>query len=222
MSGEAIKATDGDVDRVDRSSTEDFKDAVADLFQFESPFDFVWEAIGKLDCAVAIEEVRSMEQMDVQNMAFDPFSAVDQASQLFDWVRDIASEDRFEGLYGRHLISDWADTADARSDIGNILDGSPFKEGFEESRRFVDVQLDPFYEVSAKSDIEGPFPFNAGEDRDADGTLFGHGSFRVAMAGLLVERLLVVGCELPEALAFVCEFGRGRVEGLQEKGGLGV
>lgn len=111
--GESIESADGDVDRMDGATSEDFEDSVAGLFEFESTFDFVGEFFGKFDRAVAIEEIRGMEQVDVQHVAFDPFSAVDDSPQQSDLFGDLDIEDRLEGLDGGHLVSDRADTADA-------------------------------------------------------------------------------------------------------------
>lgn len=171
---ESVKATDSDVDRVDRPTAEDFEDPIAELLEFQASLDLVREYLGQFDPAMAIEEIGGMEQVDVQHMAFDPFGAVDQTPQRSDGFRDSNAQDRLEGLNGRDLLSDRADATDARSDIGDILDRSASQEGFEEPWGLVDIQFDLLDPRAAQADAQGTFSLDASQDRDTDGTRFAH------------------------------------------------
>jgi len=171
---ESVKASDGDVDRVDRPAAEDFEDPIAELLEFQASLDLVWEFLGQIDPTMAIEEIGGMEQVDVQHMAFDPLGAVDQTAQRGDGFRDSNAQDRLEGLDGRDLISDRADAADARGDIGDILDRSASQEGFEEPWRLVDIQFDLLDPRAAQTDVQCTFSLDASQDRDTDGTRLAH------------------------------------------------
>lgn len=171
---ESIKATDSDVDRVDRPTAEDFEDPIAELFEFQASLDLVWEFPGQFDPTVAIEEIGGMEQVDVQHMAFDPLGAVDQTAQRGDGFGDSNAQDRLEGLDGRDLISDRTDATDTRGDIGDILDRSASQEGFEEPWGLVDIQFDLLDPRAAQTDVQCTFSLDASQDWDTDGTRLAH------------------------------------------------
>jgi hypothetical protein len=62
---------------------------------------------------VAFKEVWGVKEVDVKDVAFDPFSAINQASKCSEFVRKCDAKSLFDGLCGCDLVSDWADAADA-------------------------------------------------------------------------------------------------------------
>jgi hypothetical protein len=48
--------------------------------------DFVGELFCEIECAVAIEEVWGVQEVDMQYVAFDPFCAVDQSAEESQFI----------------------------------------------------------------------------------------------------------------------------------------
>ena len=63
-----MKAAEPDVDRMDRTATELFEDGVARLLQPQSPLHLGTPGAGEVDGAVAAEEVRGVQEVDVQGV----------------------------------------------------------------------------------------------------------------------------------------------------------
>ncbi len=94
----AMKPTNGDVDRVHSSATEHFKKEVPDLFEPESALNFLWEAFGQFDAAVAAKEIGNVQQIDVDPVAFDPLAAIKQSPQISN-LREIVNCNAFSSAW---------------------------------------------------------------------------------------------------------------------------
>ncbi|MEY3175921.1 MAG: hypothetical protein RLZZ436_3835 [Planctomycetota bacterium] len=171
----SVKSAHSDINGMDGAAAEHFEELIAVFFQGESAIDFVGKAAGQFDAAGGVEEVRCLEQVDVQRVAFDPFGAVEQASEAADFGGDADAQGFFERLHGGELIGHGADTADAGGEVGDFFERSSAEEGFEESWRFVDGELYVADSRAFHVDIQGTLAFNAGECFDADGASCGHG-----------------------------------------------
>ncbi len=76
-----MESAEAGVDRVDRTTAEQFHDRVAGLFKAQAAFDVVAPGAGQVDHAVGAEEVGRMQQVDVHGLALDPLPAVQQPAQ---------------------------------------------------------------------------------------------------------------------------------------------
>lgn len=76
---DAVEATESHIDRVDRPATQQFQDRVAGLLEPKAAFDVGTSGAGHVDEAVAAEEVGRVEEVDVQRLALDPLTAVEQS-----------------------------------------------------------------------------------------------------------------------------------------------
>ena len=103
---------------MDRAAAEDIEDVVADLLELEPALDDVAMVPGEVDRARVPEEIRRMEQIDVERVALDPFAAVEQAAQRPDRVVDHHPAGALDRLAGTHLICHRADPTDSSGDIG--------------------------------------------------------------------------------------------------------
>jgi hypothetical protein len=76
---------------MNRTPPENFENAIAGLLEPQPSLDLHRKPLRQLDGAVAIKEIRSMEQMDMEHMAFDPFGAVNEPPQHRDLRMDLHS-----------------------------------------------------------------------------------------------------------------------------------
>ena len=111
-----------------------FLDAQASLHHFRMIF-------GNADRVFVAEKIRRVQHINVQSVAFDPFSAVEQAPQLRSGPSTLHSEGILDGVAGAHLIGDGANSADARRDVGHFGEFPATEKCFKEARRLEDLQL---------------------------------------------------------------------------------
>lgn len=95
---------------------------------------------GQTDHVGFAEEVRCVQHVDVQRLALDPLSAVQQTAQggrlsVYDDAARV-----LDGTAGTHLVGDGTDPADAGGEVGWLRVRSAPEEGFEEPRRLVDLE----------------------------------------------------------------------------------
>jgi hypothetical protein len=69
---------------MDRPAPDQLHDRVAGLLQRQSPLDQVAAVFGEGERAGVAEEVGGVQQVDVQGMALDPLSAVEQPAKIGD------------------------------------------------------------------------------------------------------------------------------------------
>ena len=91
--------------------------------------------------AVVAEEIRRVQHVHVQHVAFDPLAAIQQPAQRADLRRDGDAERVLHRVHRAHLVGDRADAADAGGDVRHFHAGTAAQEGLEEPRRFEDAQL---------------------------------------------------------------------------------
>ena len=104
--------------------------------------------------------------MDVQGVALDPFTAIQQPPQRADLGRHLKAERLLQRMAGAHLVGDRADAADAGGDVGNFTDLPAAQEALEEPRRLVDVELDVVDNLALQADVQAAFPFDARQGFD--------------------------------------------------------
>ena len=113
-----------------------------------------------------------MQQVDVQCVALDPFSAVKQPPQRADGLAYLDSEGVFHGVACAHLVGHGANPADARGDVRHFAEFPAAQECFKEARRLEDLQLHlgdlPVFDLHKKS----AFAFDARQIFDFDGPIF--------------------------------------------------
>ena len=124
------------------ATADDRHHLVARLLQRERLRDEVGIVARELDRALVAEKVRRVEHEDVQRMALDPLAAVEEATQRAQLASDLDAARLLHRLHGAHLVRDRADAADAGGDVRRLRERAAAKEGLEEARRLVDVELD--------------------------------------------------------------------------------
>lgn len=81
-----------------------------------------------------------MQQVDVQHVALDPLTAVEQVTQVAQWCVEGDAAGLLDGLARTHLVGNRADATDARRDVGRLGVGATAQERLEEARRLEDAQ----------------------------------------------------------------------------------
>ena len=66
---------------MDRPPTQDGHDPVAEPLEAQAALHDLRVVRGQLDCARVAQEVRGVQQVDVQRVALDPLAAVEEAAQ---------------------------------------------------------------------------------------------------------------------------------------------
>jgi len=79
--------------------------------------------------------------MDVERMALDPLTAVEQPTEGGDLVSDGHSAGVFDREASTRLVSNRADPADPRRDVRWLGVSPALQEGLEETRRLKDLEL---------------------------------------------------------------------------------
>ena len=82
-----------------------------------------------------------MQHVDMEDMALDPFAAVDQSAQGADWSFNPNTTSVLHRMTRAHLVGDRADTADARGDIWRLREFSTSQERLEKTGRLEDLQF---------------------------------------------------------------------------------
>ncbi len=149
-----------------RPAPDDRHESVSGLLQPQAAFDEFTVLAGHLDGSGIAQEVRRVQEEDVQRMAFDPLAAVEQATQLAYLLRNADPAGGFDRLARAELIGHRTDPADPGGDIGGFGPGSTAQEGLEKPGWFEDLQLDIGDGALADLDTHGSFALDAGESRD--------------------------------------------------------
>jgi hypothetical protein len=157
-----VEAAYPDVDRMDRPAADQLHDRVAGLLQLQPPLDQVAAVFGEGERAGVAEEVGGMQQVDVQGVALDPLSAVEQAAKIGDRSGDLDPAGRLDGQARAHLVGHRADPADARGDVGRFGVLPPAQERLEEPRRLVDLQPHVLDGAPAHPHVHRAFPLDPG------------------------------------------------------------
>ena len=153
---------------MDLASADEVHDVVARLLYLETAANGVAVVARHVDRALVAEEIRRVQHVDVEYVAFDPFAAIKQPAKLAQRPADGNAERVLHRVDGAHLIGDRADAADARHEVGRLGEGAAAQERLEEARRLEDRELRRFYLAVAHDDLERAFAFDAREIVDLD------------------------------------------------------
>jgi hypothetical protein len=159
----SVQPADAEADRMDRAPAGDREDLVADLLQAQSAFDDRPVELRELDGARQAEEVRGVEQVNVERVALDPLPAIQQPAQRAHLRIDVDAEQVLEGVDRGQLVGDRADAADAGDDVDDFVGRPPDHDPFEEARRLEDPQpcLDDL--AVAHAQVEATLTLDSGE-----------------------------------------------------------
>src|SRR6185437_132330 len=138
--GGAVEAADAHVDRVHRAPADYLHQPVARLLDPQAPLQDLRVIAGEVDAALVAEEVGRVQQVDVQHVAFDPLTAVQQPAQRGHRRGHGNAAGVLNGPARAHLVGDRADAADPRGDVRRLGVPPAAQQALEEPGRLVDVQ----------------------------------------------------------------------------------
>jgi hypothetical protein len=144
------------------------EDRVAGLLQLQPLAHHIGVVLGHVDRALVAEEVRRVQHIDVQRVAFDPFAAIEQPTQFAHLRRHADTERILHRVHSAHLVGDRTDAADARGDVGRFHEGTAAQECLEEARRFEDAQLHVAHSAVLEGDLDAPLAFHTRQVVDVD------------------------------------------------------
>ncbi len=121
LRGDLGESTDSNADRMDRPAAKDRHDPVAGLLERQATLDGHAIQGGQLDGVRHSEEVRGVQEVEMQGVALDPLPAVEQPAKGADGRFDRDPGQVFEGVDGGHLVGHRADPADARDDVEHLV-----------------------------------------------------------------------------------------------------
>ena len=163
-----IEPAQAHVDRMDRPPADEFHQRIAGLLQSQPTLDDLALVSGHGDRVRIAEEVRRVQQIDVQHVAVDPFAAVQQPAQCHQFRVDRDAAGVFDRVARADLVGDRADPADPGGEVRRLGMGTPAQERFEKPGRLIDVEFDAFQHTVFEGDVQRPFPFDAGERPDTE------------------------------------------------------
>jgi hypothetical protein len=172
--GHAIKSPHPNVDGVDLPSSEGIDDFVSDFFQLEGHLDRVGEVIGHLEGVLIPQEVGGVEHIDVKDMAFDPFAAIEETAKGPQRCVHRDSEGVLHGVDRTHLVGHRTDPADAGRNVGGLLIAASLEEGLEKAGGLEDFEFYVGYFVIVHRDVERSLSLHPGEVIDFDGSFLTH------------------------------------------------
>ncbi len=164
----SMKAPHRDVDRMNRPATKHFQQAIPMFFQPQAAIDLVGKVAGKRQTALVPQEIGRVQQVHVQNVALDPFPAIQQATQPANLGRRGDAERRFQSMDRAHLVGDRADAANSGGDVGYFFQGPTAQQRLEQPRRFENRQLHVFDPIAAKANVQSPFALDTSQGLDAN------------------------------------------------------
>src|SRR5262245_24611039 len=132
----------------------------------------------------------------MENMALDPFAAIDQPAQGAEWSFDVNTASVLHRMTRAHLVGDRADTADARGDIWRLRKFSTAQERFEKTRRLENLQFHIDHLAAPDGDKHGALALNPGEVVNCDGAGLAHANW-VTNANLAILKSRSEQQELP-------------------------
>ena len=135
-----VQAADAEADRVDRPAADDRQDVVADPLEPQALLDDRAIDLRELDGRGQPQEVRRMQQVDVERVALDPLAAVQEPAERADRRVDDHAEGRLERVDGRELVRDRADAADPGDDVDDLVGRPADHQPLEVPRRLEDPE----------------------------------------------------------------------------------
>ena len=160
---QAVEAADADVDGVDGASTDEGHEGVAGFLQPQSTFDDGAVVGGHLDRPGVAQEVRCVQQVDVQRVALDPLAAVQQPAQQPQLLRNRYAAGVLDRQARAHLVGDGADPADAGGDVRGFRPRPAAQERLEEPRWLEDAQLHVGDAAVLDDDVHAAFALDPGQ-----------------------------------------------------------
>jgi hypothetical protein len=151
---------------VDRPPAEERDDGVARLLDPQALLDHVLVVFGHLDRTRVAEEIRRVQEEQMEPVALDPLAAVEQSAQAADGRARDEAEGALNRAHGAHLVGDRADAADPRDDVGDLPDPAAAQEGLEEPRRLEDRQARLLDHAAPCAQVERALPLHAGKHVD--------------------------------------------------------
>ena len=112
------------------------------------------------------EEVRSVQQVDVQSVTVDPFTAIQQPPKRNEIVIDLDATGVFDRIAGTDLVGDWADSADPRGQVRRLGVRTPAQKRLEKPWRLIDVELDTLELSLLQRDVQRAFTFHPRQRAD--------------------------------------------------------
>ena len=170
-----VETADLDVDRMNFTAAHHGHDVVADLLEPQRGANEIAVILRHVDCTVVTEEVRRMQHVDVEHVAFDPFATIEKPAQLAQRSVNLDTENLLHRVHRTHLVGHRADTADASRDVGCFHIGTAAQKRFVETRRFKDPEFCSLHSAIANDHLECAFALHAGEIVYLDG-LTSHGA----------------------------------------------
>ena len=170
-----METADARIDRMNLAAAHHPNQGIAGLLDREPVQNHLAMLPRHRDRVGIAEEIRRVEEEHVQGMAFDPFAAVQQPAQGANGGASLDTQRVFDRGASAHLVSDRADAADARRDIGDLGVGAAAQEGLEEARRLEDAQLHVAHLIALKADPQRALALHARQVIDLNRL---HGAFR--------------------------------------------
>ena len=134
------EAANPDGHRVDRPAAERCDQLVADLLEGEPLLHDRPVVDSHRERGRVAQVVRSVQQVDMQGVALDPFAAVQESPEGPHLRVHPDAEQALERMHRRHLVGDGADAADPGDDVDDLVPGAPDDEALEVARCLEDVQ----------------------------------------------------------------------------------
>jgi hypothetical protein len=153
---------------MDLAAAEERHDLVAGLLQPEPAAHGLAMIARHVDGALVAQEVGRVQHDDVQRVALDPFTAIEEAPQVAQLAGDGDPERALHGVHRAHLIGDRADAADARGDVRRLGESAAAQQRLEEARRLEDAELGAAHLAVAHHHLERALALDAGEEVDLD------------------------------------------------------
>jgi hypothetical protein len=148
---------------VHRAPAELRDDRVAGFFDPKPALDRGALLIGERDEALASEEVRRCEQVNVQRVALDPLAAVVEAPERANGRMDLDAEDPLERMNRAHLVGDGTDAADACDEIRNLAGLASAEQRLEEARRLENPKPEVADPPAGDGQMQRHLAFDAGQ-----------------------------------------------------------
>ena len=166
--GATMEPADGDVHRVDGPTAELGDEVVPQLLQAQQRCDPIRMVPCDVDARRVAEEVGSVQEGDVEDMALDPLAAVEEAAELAHHGIDLEPERLLDRVDGTHLVGDRADAADPSRQVDGLVEPAADEEGLEEPGRLVDLEPDVGQHAILDHDVHGPFALDSRERRHVE------------------------------------------------------
>ena len=118
----SVEPAEAYVDRMNRSATDHVENRVPRLFQRKPTFDVGTRDTGKFDRVGRAQEIRGVQQVDMQCVTGDPLAAIQKSSQIENRLGEVRTACLLDRVAGADLVSDRADSANPGRDVGRLAE----------------------------------------------------------------------------------------------------